>query len=75
MNALVWSKTQRIIAENASARLEPDALADWVKVRQDFDRDPTKPNPYEEPEACTYFPLGLWPPSSHLHQQSLPWTR
>ena len=21
-------------------------------MRQDFDRDRTKPNPYEEPEAC-----------------------
>ena len=60
---LVWSKTQRAIADNASARLLDDTLVDWAKMRQDFDRDRTKPNPYEEPETCelpqTFPPLSV----------------
>ena len=61
--ALVWSKTQRAIADNASACLLDDTLVDWAKMRQDFDRDRTKPNPYEEPETCelpqTFPPLSV----------------
>lgn len=50
--ALIWSKTQRAIADNASNRLPLETLADWDKMRRDFDRDNKKPNPYAEPEAC-----------------------
>ena len=50
--ALVWSKTQRAVANNASSRLPPETLAEWNKMRRDFDRDPKSPNPYQEPEAC-----------------------
>lgn len=52
--ALAWGKTQRAVATNASKTLPDDTLADWNKMRQEFDRDPTKPNPYEEPETCKY---------------------
>ena len=50
--SLTWSITQRAIADNASRRLPSETLTDWSRMRQDFDRDRTKPNPYEEPEAC-----------------------
>jgi hypothetical protein len=50
--SLAWGKTQRAVAKNASAPLSPETLADWTRMRQDFDQDPTKPNPYEEPESC-----------------------
>jgi len=36
----------------ATARLPDDTLAEWVKMRETFDEDPAKPNPYEEPESC-----------------------
>ena len=50
--ALIWSKTQRAIANNASDRLPTETLADWDKMRRDFDRDKKQPNPYAEPEPC-----------------------
>jgi len=50
--ALVWSKTQRAVANNASNRLPPETLVDWDKMRRDFDRDRKNPNPYAEPETC-----------------------
>jgi len=50
--ALVWSETQRAVANNASNRLPPETLANWDKMRQDFDRDNEKPNPYAEPDTC-----------------------
>jgi hypothetical protein len=50
--SLSWSKTQRTVANNASQRISASTLADWKKMREVFDRDRTKPNPYEEPEIC-----------------------
>ena len=29
-------------------------LAEWTKMRLDFDQDRNKPNPYEEPRTCEF---------------------
>lgn len=50
--ALTWSKTQRAVADKASQGLPATTLTDWTNMRQDFDRDRGKPNPYEEPDTC-----------------------
>jgi len=50
--SLSWSKTHRAVAKNASKCLSASMLADWNKMREDFERDGTKSNPYEEPETC-----------------------
>ena len=63
--ALSWSKTHRAIADNVSKSLPEDTLAAWIKVRQEFDQDPSRPNPYEEPETCMY--LGLRLPGSYAY--------
>lgn len=52
--ALSWSRTHRAIADNVSKSLPEDTLAAWIKVRQEFDQDPSKPNPYQEPETCMF---------------------
>ena len=49
---LIWSQTQRAVADNASNRLPTETLVDWEKMRRDFDRDNKQPNPYKEPEVC-----------------------
>ena len=50
--SLAWSKTQRAVANKAPESLPADTLAQWSTMRQEFDQDRAKPNPYEEPEAC-----------------------
>ena len=50
--ALTWSKTQHANADKASQGLPATTLTDWTNMRNEFDRDRKKPNPYEEPETC-----------------------
>ena len=52
LKVLSWSKTQCAIADNMSRTLTEEMLASWIKVQQEFDLDPLRPNPYEEPDAC-----------------------
>lgn len=44
-----WSKTQRAFALAISAKHSADVIQRWTKMRDDFDSDPQKPNPYVEP--------------------------
>lgn len=67
-NALSWSKTQRKVADSASSSLSKETLAAWTKVRQEFDWDPSSPNPYEEPEACTFPGPSFMRPHTHLQE-------
>jgi len=50
--AFIWSKTQRTVADNTSNRLPPGTFTEWKNMREDFDRNNQKPNPYKEPEVC-----------------------
>lgn len=34
--------------------LDKDTQAKWTKMVEDWEVDPNKPNPYEEPETCEY---------------------
>ena len=68
-----WSKTHRVIADNASKSLPEDTLAAWTKVRQEFNRDPSKPNPYEEPETCEFSGMLLTDSCVHSPKQSSRW--
>ena len=52
--AHTWSKKQRAVADNASKCLPTTTVTDWTKMRQEFDQDCKKPNPYEEPETCKF---------------------
>ena len=44
-----WSKIQRTFALAISAKYPPDILQRWTRIREDFDRNPKKLNPYVEP--------------------------
>lgn len=46
-----WSKTQRAFAAAISVKHPADILERWAKMREDFDNDPKKPNPYVEPRV------------------------
>ena len=53
--SVAWSKTQRSFALAISAKHPTHVLQQWKKMREDFDRDPAKPNPYEEPRVRKSF--------------------
>ena len=48
--SLAWSKSQREIADLMSGSYPPDIVDKWHEMRDDFDCDPSKPNPYQEVE-------------------------
>ena len=49
--SLALSRTQRTFALAMSAKHPADVLQRWANMRDNFDKDPTKPNPYEEPHV------------------------
>jgi len=46
--SLIWSKSQREVANLISESYPADVVNKWRKMRDDFDRDSSRPNPYEE---------------------------
>ena len=48
--SVAWSKTQREVANLISESYPAEAVTKWRKMRDDFDRDSSMPNPYEEVE-------------------------
>ena len=54
--SLVWSKSQRKVATLVSESYLPTTVDEWRKMRDEFDLDQSKPNPYEEVDnrACSF---------------------
>ena len=54
--ALAWSKSQREVADLASASYSTATVDEWHKIRNEFDLDQSKPNPYEEVDnrSCSF---------------------
>lgn len=49
--SVTWSKSQRAFATAISAKHSEDVIKEWSEMRDAFDDDPMKPNPYEEPKT------------------------
>ena len=49
-HSMRWGKSQCAFATAISDK-HLDNVEKWSKMRDVFDKDPTKPNPYEEPKA------------------------
>ena len=49
--SIKWSKIQRAFASAISAKHPSGVLQRWTKMREDFDSNTDKPNPYAEPRA------------------------
>lgn len=58
--SVAWSKTQRTFALAISAKHPADVLQRWTKMREDFDKDSAKPNPYKEPRVRTSIAVFLY---------------
>lgn len=50
-----WGKIQRDVANSFDAMISERTLHEWEEMVAEYKRDPTKPNPFEEPEACKLF--------------------
>jgi hypothetical protein len=48
--SLAWFATQREVAMLMSSSYPEAAVSKWTAMRDDFDRDSSKPNPYQEAE-------------------------
>ena len=46
--SLAWKTSQREVADLMSGSYPADVVSKWRGMRDDFDRDPSKPNPYED---------------------------
>lgn len=53
LRSLAWSKSQREVANLISGSYTVEVVEKWHKMRNDFDGDSSKPNPYEEVEKRT----------------------
>ena len=63
--SFAWSKSQREVANLMSGSYPTPTVDNWRKMRDEFDLDPSKPNPYKEVDNCTCFPIvNLIPDSS-----------
>jgi hypothetical protein len=51
--SLAWKTSQREVADLITSSYEASTIREWQKMRDDFDRDSSKPNPYEEIENRT----------------------
>ena len=47
----MWSRSQREVANLISGTYMPDIVKKWHKMQNDFDHNPSMPNPYEEVET------------------------
>lgn len=54
--SLTWGIFQREAATSLSQKYSKETIGEWAKMRNDFDKDPSSPNPYKEPKNRT-FPL------------------
>lgn len=61
--SLAWSETQREVAALISESYPANVVAKWREMRDNFDRDPSMPNPYEEAEQRMVPPPLHIPPS------------
>jgi len=50
-----WSKSQRAVATSLGEAVSPKTLEAWQKVVADYKADPSKPNPFAEPEISMSF--------------------
>ncbi|KAF9789306.1 hypothetical protein BJ322DRAFT_1000561 [Thelephora terrestris] len=51
--SLAWSRSQREVANLVSQSYSPETVDVWRKMRDEFDLDQSKPNPYKEVENRT----------------------
>ena len=63
--SLVWEKSQRDIATLMSGAFDAATVDKWRKMREEFDSDHSKPNPYEEHDNRTFISSEMPPPPSH----------
>ena len=52
--SVAWRNSQRAFATAISGKHSKDVIKEWSKMRDAFDEDPTKPNPYVEPKGCQF---------------------
>ena len=52
--SLAWSKSQRAVAALMSGSYDVATVKKWRKMREKYDLNPSKPNPYEEDDNCAY---------------------
>ena len=52
LRSFTWSKSQWEVANLISGSYTAEVVEKWQKMRNDFDRDSSLPNPYEEVENC-----------------------
>ena len=50
--SVAWSNSQRAFANAISGKYLEGVIKKWSKARDEFDKDPKKKNPYEEPKIC-----------------------
>jgi len=50
-----WSKSQRAVATSLGEAVSPKTLEAWQKMVADYKADPSKPNPFAEPEISMFF--------------------
>jgi len=50
-----WGKIQRQVADSFDAMISEDTFRQWTDMVAAYKIDPTKPNPFEEPEAGKLF--------------------
>jgi len=48
-----WGKVQREVANSLDEMVSKRTLQQWEEMVAEYKLDRTKPNPFEEPEACT----------------------
>ena len=56
-----WGRIQRDVANSFDAMISEHTLRRWEEMVAEYKRDPTKPNPFEEPEFCKLFSSPLTP--------------
>lgn len=50
-----WGKAQREVANSLDDLVSESTLQRWEQMVIEYKLDHKKPNPFEEPEACTLF--------------------
>ena len=50
-----WSKSQRAVATSLGEAVSERTLKAWEKMVADYKADPSRPNPFVEPETSMYF--------------------
>ena len=50
--SVAWSNSQCAFANAISGKYLEGVIEKWLKACNEFDKDPKKKNPYEEPKIC-----------------------